>query len=50
MQHSMPFHEIARTKHRNDFEFVAILLHLETGFIVKMLYILFQTIVPEYEK
>ena len=29
IQHSMPFHKIARTNHRNDFEFVAILLHLE---------------------
>ena len=29
IQHSLPFHKIARTNHRHDFECLAILLHLE---------------------
>ena len=29
MQHSVPFYKLARTNHRNDFECLAILLHLE---------------------
>ena len=29
IQHTMSFHKIARTNHRNDFQFLAILLHLE---------------------
>ena len=29
IQHSIPFHKIARTNHRKDFEFVAVLLPLE---------------------
>ena len=34
----MPFHKIARTDHRNHFEYLAILLHLNLSwFVVKML-------------